>query len=180
MRNCTLRNDDEIIDDVIETIRNIATEAITAPVVFKTPYDKNVFSKRTAEQFYFHLSERAKDFGYAIAYQPGERPNSEEIIVTMTKDGIKQVGTMTLEGEARETSAYAYNKLFTGKMVRPPLHDSVYINVLLLIAIALTKMTNEVAYGRIIEAPSYELVPITEIPSKVLLDEVLLFLSKYA
>lgn len=87
---------------------------------------------------------------------------------------------MTVEGAARETSAYIYNKLFTGRMVRPPLHESVYINVLLLIAVVLAKMNNEVAYIRVTTPSNTELVPITEIPSKVLLDEILLFLSKYA
>nr|DAT15179.1 MAG TPA: hypothetical protein [Caudoviricetes sp.] len=178
--NCNLRNEDEIIDDVIETIRNVATEAIYLPIVFGTEYKKEQFLKRTAEQFYFYLSERAKDFGYTIAYQPGEKPNSEEIAITSTKDGVKQVGTMTVEGAARETSAYIYNKLFTGRMVRPPLHESVYINVLLLIAVVLAKMNNEVAYIRVTTPSNTEVVPITEIPSKILLDEILLFLSKYA
>nr|DAP57392.1 MAG TPA: hypothetical protein [Caudoviricetes sp.] len=177
--NCNLRTDDEIIDDVIETIRNVASEAIHLPVVLPTAYYKEQFFKRTAEKFYFYLSERAKDFNYTIEYKPGEKPNSEEIVVTTIADGIKQVGTMTMEGVARETSAYMYNKLFTGRMVRPLLHESVYINVLLLIAVALAKMNNEVAYMRVTRPTNTEVVPITEIPSKILLDEILLFLSKY-
>lgn len=38
--SCNLRNEDEIIDDVIETIRNVATEAIYLPIVFGTEYKK--------------------------------------------------------------------------------------------------------------------------------------------
>lgn len=177
--NCNLRNDDEIIDDVIETIRNIASEAIYLPITWHTPYDKEKFLKRTAEAFYFYLSERAKDFNYSIAYQPG-KDGEETILITSVNEGIKTTYTMTMEGEGREFSATMYNKLFTGRMVRPQLHESVYLNVLLLIAAALTKLNNEIAFTRVTTHSQTELVPITEIPSKILLDEILLFLSKYA
>lgn len=177
--NCQLRNDDEIIDDVIETIRNVASEAIYLPVVLPTDHHKEVFFKRTAEKFYFYLSERAKDFNYGIAYQP-DGYGKETILITSVNEGIKSTYTLEMEGEGREFSATMYNKLFTGRMVRPQLHDSVYINVLLLIAAALTKLNNEIAFTRVTTHSQTELVPITEIPSKILLDEILLFLSKYA
>ena len=177
--NCNLRNDDEIIDDIIETIRNIATEAITVPVVLPTAYYKEQFFKRTAERFYFYLSERAKDFNYSIAYQP-DGYGKETILITSVNEGIKSTYTLEMEGEGREFSATMYNKLFTGRMVRPQLHESVYLNVLLLIAAALTKLNNEIAFTRVTTPSQTELVPITEIPSKILLEEILLFLSKYA
>lgn len=177
--NCNLRNDDEIIDDIIETIRNIATEAITVPVVLPSPYDKSKFFGRTAERFYFYLSERAKDFNYSITYKPGEY-GFETIDITSVNEGNKTTYTMKMQGEGREFSAIMYNKLFTGRMLRPQLHDSVYINVLLLIAAALTKLNNEIAFTRVTTPSNTEVVPITEIPSKILLDEILLFLSKYA
>lgn len=176
--NCNLRNDDEIIDDIIETIRNIATEAITVPVVLPTAYYKEQFFKRTAERFYFYLSERAKDFNYSIAYQP-DGYGKETILITSVNEGIKSTYTLEMEGEGREFSVTMYNKLFTGRMVRPQLHESVYLNVLLLIAAALTKLNNEIAFTRVTTHSQTELVPITEIPSKILLDEILLFLSKY-
>nr|DAS00664.1 MAG TPA: hypothetical protein [Caudoviricetes sp.] len=177
--NCNLRNEDEIIDDVIETIRNVASEAIYLPVVLPTAYYKEQFFKRTAEKFYFYLSERAKDFNYSIVYKPHE-DGVETIDITSINEGIKTTYNMKMEGEGREFSAIMYNKLFTGKMLRPQLHDSVYINVLLLIAAALTKLNNEIAFTRVTTHSQTELVPITEIPSKILLDEILLFLSKYA
>ena len=177
--NCNLRNDDEIIDDVIETIRNVASEAIYLPVVLPTDYHKEVFFKRTAEKFYFYLSERAKDFNYSIIYKPSEC-GVETIDITSINEGIKTTYTMKMEGEGREFSAIMYNKLFTGRLLRPQLHDSVYINVLLLIAAALTELNNEIAFTRVTTSSQTELVPITEIPSKILLDEILLFLSKYA
>ena len=177
--NCQLRTDDEIIDDVIETIRNVASEAIYLPVVFGTEYKKEQFLKRTAEQFYFYLSERAKDYNYSIAYKQ-RVAGVETIDITSVNEGIKSTYTMKMEGEGREFSAVMYNKLFTDRMVRPQLHDSVYINVLLLIAAALTKLNNEIAFTRVTTHSQTELVPITEIPSKILLDEILLFLSKYA
>lgn len=52
MKTCTLRNDDEIIDDIIETIRNVATEVVFLPVPFGTDYKKKIFFSRTAEEFY--------------------------------------------------------------------------------------------------------------------------------
>ena len=177
--NCNLRNDDEIIDDIIETIRNVATEVVFLPVPFGTDYKKKIFFSRTAEQFYFYLSERAKDFNYSIAYKPGEY-GTETINITSVNEGAKTTYTMKMQGEGREFSAIMYNKLFTGRMVRPQLHESVYINVLLLIAAALTKLNNEIAFTRVTTSSQTELVPITEIPSKILLDEILLFLSKYA
>lgn len=177
--SCNLRTDDEIIDDVVDTIRHVATEAISLPVVFGTPYKKEQFFKRTAEQFYFYLSERAKDFNYSITYKPGEY-GFETINITSVNEGVKTAYTMEMKGEAREFSATMYNKLFTGRMLRPQLHDSVYINVLLLITAALTKLNNEIAFTRVTTHSQTELVPITEIPSKILLDEILLFLSKYA
>ena len=177
--NCQLRNDDEIIDDIIETIRNVATEAITVPVVLPTPYHKKEFFGRTAEEFYFYLSERAKDFNYSISYTPG-KSGTETIGITSVSEGIKTTYIMEMEGEGREFSAIMYNKLFTGRMVRPQLHESVYLNVLLLIAAALAKLNNEIAFTRVTTHSQTELVPITETPSKILLDEILLFLSKYA
>lgn len=177
--NCQLRTDDEIIDDVIETIRNVASEAIYLPVVLPTDYHKEQFFKRTAERFYFYLSERAKDFNYSIVYQP-DGYGKETILITSVNEGIKSTYTLEMEGEGREFSAIMYNKLFTGKILRPQLHDSVYINVLLLIAAAFTKLNNEIAFTRVTTHSQTELVPITEIPSKILLDEILLFLSKYA
>ena len=177
--SCNLRTDDEIIDDVIETIRNVASEAIYLPVVFGTEYKKEQFLKRSAEQFYFYLSERAKDYNYSIVYKQ-RVAGVETIDITSVNEGIKSTYTMKMEGEGREFSAVMYNKLFTGRMVRPQLHDSVYINVLLLIAAALTKLNNEIAFTRVTTHSQTELVPITEIPSKILLDEILLFLSKYA
>lgn len=179
MKTCTLRNDDEIIDDIIETIRNVATEVVFLPVPFGTDYKKKIFFSRTAEEFYFYLSERAKDYDYSITYKPDEY-GFETIDITSVNEGIKTTYTMKMQGEGREFSATMYNKLFTGKMVRPQLHDSVYINVLLLIAAALAKLNNEIAFTRVTTHSQTELVPITEIPSKVLLDEILLFLSKYA
>lgn len=178
--NCHLRNDDEIIDDIIETIRNISTEAIYVPVTFPSSYQKEQFLNRTAEKFYFYLSERAKDFNYSITYKPGEY-GAETILITSVNEGIKSTYTLEMTGDGREFSATMYNKLFTGRMVRPQLHESVYLNVLLLIAAALTKLNNEIAFTRVTTPPSdTELVPITEIPSKIILDEILLFLSKYA
>lgn len=177
--NCQLRNDDEVIDDIIETIRNVATEAIYLPMTWRSAYDKEQFLKRTAEQFYFYLSERAKDFNYSISYTPG-KSGTETIGITSVSEGIKTTYIMEMEGEGREFSATMYNKLFTGRMIRPQLHESVYLNVLLLIAAALTKLNNEIAFTRVTTSSQTELVPITEIPSKILLDEILLFLSKYA
>ena len=176
--NCQLRNDDEIIDDIIETIRNVATEVVFLPVPFGTDYKKKVFFSRTAEEFYFYLSERAKDFNYSIVYTPG-KSGTETIGITSVSEGIKTTYIMEMEGEGREFSANMYNKLFTGKMVRPQLHESVYLNVLLLIAAALAKLNNEIAFTRVTTHSQTELVPITEIPSKILLDEIMLFLSKY-